>query len=125
MNDEMGRVYDCETAAHFIATRTGLAADAVERWMRARDEYAVGMGIQDADTFDDMTPETIRALAPEFFRPAHMKMRLVMPAYELAFIVLRTGLDVHDAEAMQDADEAYMRKLGLIGEPQMRNAAEV
>lgn len=112
--DETGRIYDYDTAVHFVHSTTGVAAPTIEAVFRARDEYHLGLGILPPDGLEDVTPEAMRTLAPALFPPNHIARRFVNPPNERAFVVMRTGIDEPTVLTVLTADEAYMRRIGIV-----------
>jgi hypothetical protein len=114
MNDTIGLTYDDDAAAHFVSTTTGLDAATVERALRPRDRYHLGLGLLPHDAFDDVTPAQVRASAPRLFPPEYIARRYVAVPLERKFIMHETGLDEETVCRIQDADESYMRKRGIL-----------
>jgi hypothetical protein len=115
MADTIGLVYDCDAAAHFVQTTTGIAEDTVRRVMAARDRYHLGLSILPAEAVEDETPDEIRASQSDLFPADHIARRFLSPPLEREFIVRTTDIGPLDVLAIQVADEEYMRRQGIVG----------
>ena len=113
MIDTIGFMYDHDTAVHFAHSETGIGEDVVDRVLLARDRYHRGLGILPAEA-DSERPDAIRASHGDLFDADHMARRFLSPPLEREFIVRTTGIASADVRAVQQADEKYMRKLGII-----------
>jgi hypothetical protein len=115
MNDTVGRIYDSETAVHFIHKLTGIDVDVVTAALTSRDRYALGLGIIcPEDAWDEHDPSAIRASAPALFPPQNIMERFVNTNLERVYIVMDSGVDAAVVREIIAADEEYMRRLGII-----------
>ncbi|HEV3192145.1 MAG TPA: hypothetical protein VGY54_16650 [Polyangiaceae bacterium] len=115
MNDTKGLTYDSDAAANFAHVTTGIDVASVAKFMLAKDRYELGLGILPDDIdLDGATATTIRAMHPDLFPADYVKRRYLSFPLQRAFIERDSGLNGEIIARLLDADDAYMRKQGII-----------
>lgn len=115
MNDTMGLIYDDDAAVHFGHAHTGLSETVVRTVLQAKDRYHLGLGILPAEAAEgDETPEAIRARHPDLFPARNIEARYLAIPLERTFVTRETSLSEDVVNAVLEADDAYMRKVGII-----------
>lgn len=110
----LGFIYDCDTAAHVIRTRTALSEAVVAAVLASRDAYQLGLGILPPDAIEGVAPADVRAKHPDLFPERNMASRYIAEGLEREFVVRETGLDASIVERVQAADLAYMEAIGVV-----------
>jgi hypothetical protein len=113
-DDTIGFIYDTDAAEHFIRTTTGLAEDVVKRASIARELYHLGLELLPAEAIENETAAEVRATQPDLFPAEHIASRFLSPPLEREFIVRTTSISATDVRAFQDAEHAYMQKVGIV-----------
>jgi hypothetical protein len=114
-DDTAGLVYDCEAAAHFIHVKTGVTEDDAARFVLSLGKYEMGMGCgPDDEEVYGTTAAELRRRHPRLFPRERIEARDVSPALERAFVAIDTGFDAKTVARMQDANDEYMIRVGIL-----------
>ena len=111
-------LHDTDAAVHFAVTRTGLDEAACLEFQRSQGLYLFGMGLvvmNEAEWLEvfEITPGELREQYADCFPQRNIEDHIVDPQLERRFIVLDTGLDEESVARLQDAENEFLRRIGL------------
>ncbi len=108
-------IYDTDAAVRFIHETTKIAEEDVWTFMRGVNLYELGMGFtHDDEELFETTAAKLRKRYPIFFPPENIEERFLDTNLQRPFIAMETGLAEELVSRMQDAEEEYMRRIGII-----------
>jgi len=106
-------IYDADDAVQFAQTETGIDPEVILDILSSRDRYHIGMGLLPDD--EEMGPKGVelRRRHPDLFPPENIDVRYVGVELEREFIVRDTGVNSEVVRAVMEADDEFMRLLGI------------